>query len=184
MPHNKLPVVKLFAVAFLMIVYIQAAPAALASEAGNTDRSYPLGFGYCAQPASSAADDMALLSYVQQSQMGSSSHIFAQTPVTAQPAAVTPAGRLTDAAAGVNMKDAFQSLQSLKREEERLAHGNVRLSSLFDSGQNVLGRPVKADFRVDPTQDQSQKLPEPLAMLLLGTGLIGFARIQRRQFKD
>ena len=184
MPRNKLPVVTLFAVIFLMLVFIQAVPTAQASETGNTDRSYPLGFGYCAQPASSPAGELALLTYDQQSQMGLPSIISAQTPVTAQPAAVIPAGRSSAAAAGLNMKGAFQSLQTLKREEEHLAHGNVRLSSLLDTGKGGLGSPVRADFMVDPIEDENRKMPEPLAMLLLGTGLIGFARIQRRHFKD
>ena len=148
------------------------------------DHAYPLGFDYQPLPGNERHPGLRLVTYNDYHPDSSLNGITRnRIPIeygnqiwTAEPDEI--------AANRVEMKIAFETLQNMRKEDDRLAQGNITLLSLFDTGEAALGRQAGIDFLSDRLEDENQEMPETLAMLLLGTGLIGLARIQRKRMQD
>lgn len=148
------------------------------------DHAHPLGFDYRPLPGDEGHPGLRLVTYNDYQPDGTLNEIiqnrlpidFGNQHWTARPD--------ENARNRVEMKNAFETLQNLRKDDDRLARGNITLLSLFDTGEGTLGRQVGIDFLSDRLEDENQEMPETLAMLLLGTGLIGLARIQRKRMQD
>ena len=168
----------------LLLIPMQATSVARDFVIEGGDHAYPLGFDYRPLSGDESRPGLRLVTYNDNQPDHTLNEIIqSRLPIdlgnqhwTATSNEIT--------GNRVEMKNAFETLQNMRRDDDRLAHGNISLLSLFDTGEGTLGRQVGIDFLSDRLEDENQEMPETLAMLLLGTGLIGLARIQRKRMQD
>ena len=168
----------------LLLMPMQATSVAREFVIEGGDHAYPLGFDYRPLSGDESPPGLQLVTYNDYKPDGALKEIIhsrLSIELGNQHWTDTPNETTGNR---VEMKNAFETLQNMRKDDGRLAHGNISLLSLFDTGEGTLGRQVGIDYLSDRLEDDNQEMPETLAMLLLGTGLIGLARIQRKRMQD
>lgn len=184
MRKNRLLVAIFLVICALVLLPFQATAVALAFEIDSGYKAYPLGYDYRPLPVN--GNDSRLNSAVYD---GSQPNLRLIEVNRDHESVDVGIDRLPDAPPGNTQgytakKSIFKTLKNLRKDDDRLAQGNLKLLSIFDTGEGKLGRQSGINFSSDRLEDEKKEMPETLAMLLLGTGLIGLARIQRKHMKD
>lgn len=184
MRKNGLHIAIIFVVGALMLLTFQATSIAREFKIEGSDQAYPLGFDYSPLPVNDSQFRLRPAVYDNREPALRLTEITHDQESADAGYNRWSTGSTGSANSGVEMKTAFKTLQNLRKEDARLAHGNLNLLSLFDTVEGVPDRQVGVDFLSEQLEDEKQEMPETLAMLLLGTGLIGLARIQRKRMQD